>query len=357
MTEIEGVASELLEGGDSSARPSLDRCTSRSFATSGQALDECRCRIERWQREGWIVVEYSETQSGTTEHHTDNGLLQVSLARGNAAIVQRIRDRWSREESVESRFERLGKMRQAIDQRDHERVRTLLAEHGAGQLYCLLTQAAVSSGDRTLVSILLDAGCPVDDDTKEFGPLAMAAEANDAPMVTLLLDHGADIDADGNHRRRALHHAACVGAEDAIAVLLGRGASTDSVDRWGRSAIELAAEQGHETVVEQLLPHVPDEHRQRAESKRAEGRRRKERIATLDLRTGLLLWAAFRNQADVIQRLLDSGVSVNARAPDGRSALDVAVAQGHEALANILIAAGARAERPGPGPRPRHRSQ
>ncbi|MEM9453605.1 MAG: ankyrin repeat domain-containing protein [Myxococcota bacterium] len=341
VTEIEGLASELLAGGDSCARPSLDGGTSSSFGKLGKALDECRRRLERWQQEGWIVVEYSELQSGMAEHHMDNGLLRVSLADGDAAIVQRIRDRWTSENNRELCFARLDEMRDAIRRQDHARVRALLAEHGSGPLYCYLVQMSVISGDRTLVSMLLDAGCPIEDDRRNFAPLAIAAEANDAPMVALLLDRGADIDAYGAHRRRAIHDAAFVGAQDAIAVLLERGVSLDSVDRWGSSAIELAAEQGHEAVVDQLLPHVSGEHRQRAEAKRAEGRRRKERAATLDPRTGPLLWAAFRNRADIVQRLLDAGVSVNARAPDGRSALDVAVDQGHEELAQMLRSAGA----------------
>lgn len=341
VTEIEGLASELLAGGDSCARPSLDGGTSSSFGKSGKALGECRCRLERWQQEGWIVVEYSELRSGMAEHHMDNGLLRVSLADGDASVVQQIRDRWTAAKNQELCFERLDEMRDAIGRRDHARVRALLAEHGSGPLYCYLVQMAVRLGDQTLVSMLLDAGCPIDDDRRDLGPLAIAAEADDAPMVTLLLDRGADIDEYGAHRRRAIHEAAFAGAQDALAVLLERGASLDSVDRWGRSAIELAAEQGHEAVVDQLLPHVSHEHRERAEAKRAEGRRRKERAATLDPRTGPLLWAAFRNRADVVQRLLDEGVSVNARAPDGRSAFDVAVERGHEELAQMLIDAGA----------------
>ncbi len=342
VTEVGAVASELLPvGSDSNARPSLEAGSSTSFPRSSQAFTRCQRLLERWQRDGWIVVEHREqVQGGSLLQHTDVGLTGTALATAEASVVQQIRDRWARQDP-KMQARRLRGLDEAVQQQDLARVRTLLAEHGGDPLGVHLTRAAVGTADRALVAMLVDAGGPLEDTSRTHSPLAIAAEANDAAMVALLLERGASVDAPDLHHRRALHHAARVGADEATAVLLEHGATADVQDRWGRSSIELAALHGHDAVLERLRPHARDDHRDRAEALRAEGRRRKERVALLDPRTGPLLWAAFRNRPNEVRRLLDAGVSVDAQAPDGRSAFDVAVEQGHESLAAMLLEAGA----------------
>ncbi|MCH9683368.1 MAG: ankyrin repeat domain-containing protein [Deltaproteobacteria bacterium] len=344
LVEVQGLASELLPAGaDPDVRPSLVEGYSVSFPKSSRAFTRCRQLLEQWQQDGWIVVEHREqVQGGSLLQQTDVELGGVALAAAEASLVQRIRDRWVRQDP-EARARRLEGLLEAIEQQDLARARTLLAEHGGDPLDVHFTRAAVRTRDRSLVAMLLDAGGTVDDTSRTHTTLAVAAEADDAAMVTLLLEHGASIDAPGSHYRRALHDAARVGADEAVAVLLERGAAVDLQDRWGRSAIELAAIHGHDAVVERLRPHASDDHRSRAEALRAEGRLRKERVAALDPRTGPLLWAAFRNRPDDVRRLLGAGVCVNAQAPDGRSAFDVAIERGHESLAAMLIEAGADA--------------
>jgi len=58
--------------------------------------------------------------------------------------------------------------------------------------------------------------------------------------------------------RTALHYAACKGQQDAIELLLSKGAALAAQDYAGRTPLHWAARQGHEKAVELLLGHKAD---------------------------------------------------------------------------------------------------
>jgi hypothetical protein len=73
-----------------------------------------------------------------------------------------------------------------------------------------------------------------------------------------LLKFGASIDSKDECGRTALHLAARGGHLEFVKILLKFGASIDSKDQCGRTALHIAAEEGHKHIVIALLEHGPD---------------------------------------------------------------------------------------------------
>lgn len=80
------------------------------------------------------------------------------------------------------------------------------------------------------------------------------------PLARLLLDKSFDIDVSipEYHGFTALHIAAEQGHGTVVRLLLGRGAAIDSCSTYGRSALYLATVAGHEKIVKQLLEEGAD---------------------------------------------------------------------------------------------------
>ncbi len=110
-----------------------------------------------------------------------------------------------------------------------------------------LTYAA-GKADTRIVSQLLAAGADADGVWgNDLTPLMWAAgHANDAPRLAaietaeMLLDAGANISRQDNRGRNALMIAASRGHAQMVSFLIGRGAKTDTKDKSGKSAYDLA---------------------------------------------------------------------------------------------------------------------
>ena len=75
-------------------------------------------------------------------------------------------------------------------------------------------------------------------------------------MMEKLLGRDADIEKAAFHTgRTALQMAAAQGHEDAVQLLLRGGADIDATDKFGHTALGLAAQNGHKEVVELLVAH------------------------------------------------------------------------------------------------------
>jgi len=124
---------------------------------------------------------------------------------------------------------------------------------------------AASSGQVAMVELLLSAGAEVDAATNRAGDgctaLHRAAHEGNAAVIDVLLDAGADVHATTvsndvtDHDRNeltALWLAAEGGHDDAVKLLLARGAHPMDSSPDGRSAVWLAADGGHHGVVRAL---------------------------------------------------------------------------------------------------------
>ena len=82
--------------------------------------------------------------------------------------------------------------------------------------------------------------------------------------MQLLLEHKADVDEKDKGGKTALYLAAREGHEAVVRLLLEHKADVDAKDKGGKTALHLAAEKGHEAVVQLLEsrcttppPHPP----------------------------------------------------------------------------------------------------
>jgi ankyrin repeat protein len=137
-----------------------------------------------------------------------------------------------------------------------------------------------------------------------------------------LLEQGDDINAiDKIGGCTALTHAAWMGQEDTVQLLLDHGAAIDARDRSGRSALHWASEGGYPDMVTILV----------------------DRGANVDMKlfgwTPLLLGAR-RWNASVVERLIGSGASLSARDFHGRSVLHWCCKHGDKYMTEVVLRAG-----------------
>lgn len=136
------------------------------------------------------------------------------------------------------------------------------------------------------------------------------------PLDAVLRRIGTEAKADLLHTS-PLMRAINEGRRDAVAALLKRGADLDETDTTGRSALQMACNEGDEQAADLLL----DSH--------AKGR-------TEDLQP-----AAAHGLADVVDRLLNAGVSPGKDAASRLSVLEWAVVSNDARCVESLLAAGA----------------
>ena len=239
-----------------------------------------------------------------------------------------------------ARLKRDVERREVLDARDVDRLRTLLSEEpelawatmehwgdhpkGASPLgYVAMLRFDTASGtwrdiDRTasVARALIEAGAPVDGrpgDTET--PLMTAASYGDAEVARALIDGGADLDAratedaGGVPGGTALLHAAVFGMTAVVDVLVAAGAPVHG--------IEEAAAAGDVTgwLDDRMSP---------------------------DARIRALVMAAHHQRLDVIDRLIDAGVPVDATDPAfGGHPLRTAASEGRPASVRRLLEHGA----------------
>lgn len=119
---------------------------------------------------------------------------------------------------------------------------------------------ASASGDMELARVLIDAGARVEDQMKLFGiswvsPLLMATARDDAAMVECLIEKGADPNSEDGDKITPLGWAAIYNRAPAAKVLIAKGAKVNHVDKLGMTPLLYAAsiDYGDTAVVEALL--------------------------------------------------------------------------------------------------------
>lgn len=155
------------------------------------------------------------------------------------------------------------------------------------------------------------------DKAPELGPLQRAARAGDAEAVARLLDAGHDVNEAGPDGDTALHWAAAWGCEDAIRLLLARGADVTLKDYEDNTPLHLVSKKGFTSA------HTF--------------------AALLHANKDVIHWAnrkgwtplhaaAIRGRADFVQFLLSAGADAAVKDTQGQTPIDIARLKGRPAV-------------------------
>jgi uncharacterized protein len=202
---------------------------------------------------------------------------------------------------------------------------------------------AVRLDDLNLVNRLIRAGANVKASNR-YGvtPIQLACTNGSASAVGRLLEAGESANATGPYGETALMVCARTGKPEAAKVLIDHGASVDAVESWrGQTALMWATAQGHPEMIKVLIEAGADVNARSALQKW-------ERQRTLEPRDkwlpegGLtpLLFAAREGCAACARVLLDANADINVVDPEQRTALVLALINGHYDAAAQLIERG-----------------
>ncbi|WDK16644.1 hypothetical protein CGRA01v4_07927 [Colletotrichum graminicola] len=220
----------------------------------------------------------------------------------------------------------------------------------------------------SLLWLLLESGADVNAQAGgDYGqtPLHLAASAGRGSVVWLLLENGADPRRLDSRNRTPLHCAAASGDVEVCRMLLRKDGDylVHAADQHGKTPLHVAAteENSNSAVIGVLLEHGADLRRVDSERRTAlhcairgehvevcralvwnAGEAREALLLAVDdERRSPLHQAASWGNLVVVGMLLDQGASVDARDRWGMTALHVAVSQGYEEVADLLLRSGA----------------
>lgn len=158
--------------------------------------------------------------------------------------------------------------------------------------------------------------------------LLVAAKAGEGDSVWLLLTQSnVRIDIRDRNGQTPLSLAAENGHEGIVQMLLERGTTTETQDSKSQTPLLLAAVNGHESVVQMLL-----ERGARTEPNTKYGH------------TPLSL-AAAKGHEGIVQMLLQRGADTEYRNPSGQTPLLLAAEEGHEGIVKMLLERGANTKK------------
>ncbi|XP_019727470.1 ankyrin repeat domain-containing protein 50 [Hippocampus comes] len=231
----------------------------------------------------------------------------------------------------------------AAGRRGSGKVASLLLERGANPGHrdtdgmtplLLAAYEGHDDGHDDVAELLLDAGADVDETAGPAGdapasaavtPLLAAAAMGHMKVVSQLLFWGAAVDAIDGEGRTALSLAAAQGSVEVVRALLDRGLDENHKDDLGWTPLHAAACEGHRAVCAALTE-----------------RGSAARVGEMDIegRTALIL-AAQEGHIGAARLLLDRRSPIDHRAYDGHSALSAALLEGHGEVAELLMRRGA----------------
>jgi len=180
---------------------------------------------------------------------------------------------------------------------------------------------AVRAGDREMARVLLERGVNTEA-VNDLGltALQIAAFRGDEGIVRLLLEYNADVHVELiGFVRTVLELAVFKGHANVVKLLLENGAEVEE------GALREAVKRGDRTILQYLLDHGAD---------------LTHRYDDYDERT-ILHQAAAEGSLDMVKRLIDKGVDIDARDIKDWSSLHLAAVCGHQTVVQVLLDAGA----------------
>ena len=186
--------------------------------------------------------------------------------------------------------------------------------------------AAAKRGDHEAIGALIAQGADADA-AQPDGTTALhwAAHRGDLESVQALVDAGADVAATSRYGIAPLWLAAGDGHASVVAALLEAGADPDTTrGESGETVLMIAARGGHADVLRQLLAHGAEVNRQEAVRQQS-----------------ALMWAAAERRPEAVQVLAEAGADLEARSSTGITPLLFAVRAGDIATTGALLDAGA----------------
>lgn len=208
---------------------------------------------------------------------------------------------------------------------------------------------AAREGHMEVLRLLLLKGSKVDSLTKDGNTaLHLAVEEHRRDCARLLLANGARTDIRNNREGDTpLHIAAATGDENMIKLLLQKGANKDVRNTLNKTAYDVAAENGHTHIFDAL---------RLGDNLCVAARKGEVRMIQKLLESGASIngrdqhgWtalhrASFKGRIDAVRALLEKGIDVDAKDEDGYNALHCAVESGHADVTEVLVKKGADVE-------------
>jgi ankyrin repeat protein len=195
--------------------------------------------------------------------------------------------------------------------------------------------AGSRGGNIVIVKLLLASGADARTATGDFPPLICAASYGNNAIVKLLLKEGANINAKNWTGMSALARSIYDGRYETTKILLAHGADIESRDDSGNTPLILAAPRGLQ-VLRNLLDRGANANatNNNLETALIHSYSRESVLVLLDHRAepdakdkrGMtaLMHAAWWRNLEKVRVLLEKGADVNARTPEGETALSIA---------------------------------
>lgn len=208
---------------------------------------------------------------------------------------------------------------------------------------------AAKEGHIEVLRLLLLKGAKVNSQTKDGNTaLHLAVEERRRDCARLLLANGARTDIrNGRDGDTPLHIAAATGDDNMVKLLLQKGANKDVRNGTGKTAYDVAAENGHTRLFDGL---------KLGDDLCAAARKGEVRTIQKLLEAGAAIngrdqhgWtalhrAALKGRTEAVRVLLEKGVDVDAKDEDGYTALHCAAESGHADVTEILVKKGGDVE-------------
>ncbi|XP_048746170.2 fibronectin type 3 and ankyrin repeat domains protein 1-like isoform X2 [Ostrea edulis] len=182
---------------------------------------------------------------------------------------------------------------------------------------------AIIREDHMEIERILDTGdVPIDvPDKYGFTGLMQASQKGYTDIMEILIRHGADVNAQNDSGKTALMLACYAGQFEAVKLLRDQGAKYDDFDRGGSTPIHWAVDGGNIRLLEWIIKDGADANMR----DHSHGW------------TPLIRCASLSGNRSVALTLLLAGAEMNVQDKDGKTALMVAIINGHQDLVELLL--------------------